>query len=118
MAAGMVKVAISIILEGKNFDLTWSPHPISVSPFPRSCILYQRRTIWGLCVHQITVKESKCYFDFSTLVKHTHIHAFEQKGTQQNLGSRQPILLFILTSDYGVASRSSTFLQIHFTLNN
>ena len=33
----------------------------------------------------------------------SHVHAFEQKDTQ-NLGSKQPILLLFRTSDYNVAN--------------
>ena len=63
MAAGMV-LAVSIILQGKNFDFSWSPHFIDTCTLNSMAfllllffVLATRRIFRALLVRQIKAKE-------------------------------------------------------------
>ena len=115
----MVIAAVSIILQGKNFDISWSRHSVRTLNSMafllllfRSGVLYTKETFRGLVVSQIMGKERqqiKCRDPYppKTLSWYrgknvcNFFYRLEQKSTQ-NLGYIQPILVLIPTLDYNV----------------
>ena len=66
MAAGMIKAAVSIVLQGKNIDISWSSHFVGTLNLMAFLFLLSfvlaystSRTYGGLLVRQIMVKEKE-----------------------------------------------------------
>ena len=112
------------------FLAPWIQWPFCFS-FPSFWPTPPKWTFQDLCVCQIMVKERQqiklwdlyppetlLYYLGTNVCNYfvSHVHALEQKSTQ-NLGSRRPMLLFICTIDYNVVW-GKIYYNVAKTINN